>query len=246
MVDTAFPARRSSRLAAMAIGSTLAGLSLFAGSAAQAADGLGAGVVDGNAADKPDRLGAECSVPEAADSAKVIVVTGTGGSKATVRACEKWEGDYYSALSVDGFVGYNGIAAAGKKKEGDGKTPSGVFDMDYGFGVKSEPKQFHGEKYVKVTKDHVWVDGDATKKYNTLQKKSDGYAGESMYQTPAYDYGQVIDYNPEGTPGKGSAIFLHVNSGSGQTAGCVSVSQANLLKILDWEGESAVQMAIGA
>lgn len=67
-----------------------------------------------------------------------------------------------------------------------------------------------------------------------------------MDQRPAYDYGQVIGYNPEDTPGKGSAIFLHVNTGSGKTAGCVSVSKPNLLKILDWEGTSRAQMAISA
>ena len=224
---------------ALAIGAAI----LFAGGAAQA-DGLGAGVVDGNTSDKPPHLGEKCTVPSAVSAAKVIAVDGSGGSNARVTACEEWEGQYFEAMSADGFVGYNGIAAAGEKREGDGKTPSGVYGMGYGFGVQAEPKQFNGSKYVKVTKDHVWVDGDAVKDYNTMQRKSEGYAGESMYQTPAYDYGQVIDYNSAGTPGLGSAIFLHVNTGSGQTAGCVSVSQAALLDILDWEDDDAVEMAI--
>lgn len=221
-------------------------LTFFFGSAAQAAEsGLGAGVVDDNASlKKPDHLGAKCAVPSNASTSKVIAVNGAGGSKATVDACEEWDGSYYSAISTTGYVGYNGIAAAGEKREGDGMTPSGVFDMGYGFGVKTEPSEFQGSKYVKVTKDDVWVDGDATKNYNTMQKKSDGYSGESMYQAPAYNYGQVIEYNASAKPGLGSAIFLHVNTGSGETAGCVSVSQANLLKILDWENDDNVEMAI--
>lgn len=222
----------------------LAVSSLLAGTSAQAATGLGAGLVDGNASQKPDHLGERCSVASGATAKKVIAVAGTGGSTATVDPCEKWDGNYYSAMSVHGYVGYNGIADAGAKREGDGKTPSGVYSMGYGFGVEAEPKQFHGSKYVKTTKDDVWVDGDAVKGYNTMQKKSDGYSGESMHQTPAYDYGQVIDYNTAATPGKGSAIFLHVNTGSQETAGCVSVSEADLLRIFEWEDDSAVEMAI--
>lgn len=232
------------RLLALSIGSAVAGLSLFAGTAAQAAEGLSGAAADAGSGQKPSRLGAECSVPAAATSAKVIVVEGTGGSTASVTACQRWAGDYYAAISADGHVGFNGIAAAGEKAEGDGKTPSGIYSMGYGFGVEDRPKQFHGSTYVTVTEDDVWVDGDATKDYNTMQKKSEGYEGEAMHQSPAYDYGQVIDYNPEGTPGKGSAIFLHVNTGSGETAGCVSVPQKDLLDLFDWEGDSEVEMAI--
>lgn len=220
--------------------------SLFAGTSAQAVGGLATGLTDGNAADKPSHLGDRCSVPSPASAGKVIAVHGTGGATATVDACEKWEGEYYSAMSVDGHVGYNGIAAPGQKREGDGMTPSGVYTMGYGFGVKAEPKQFHGSKYVKVTTDDVWVDGDSVKNYNTMQKKSEGYSGESMYQTPAYNYGQVVNYNTAATPDQGSAIFLHVNTGSGKTAGCVSVSQANLLKILEWEDDNMAEMAISS
>ncbi|MCF2574369.1 L,D-transpeptidase family protein [Brevibacterium sp. UCMA 11754] len=220
--------------------------SMFTGTAAQADGGLGAGLVDGNTGDRPSHLGEECSVPSAATADKVITVKSTGGADATVTACERWDGDYYSALNTDGHVGSNGIAAPGEKREGDGMTPSGLFGIGYGFGVEAEPEQFGGSKYVQVTEDDVWVDGDAVENYNTMQKKSEGYSGESMYQTPAYNYGQVIDYNEAGTPGMGSAIFLHVNTGSGKTAGCVSASQEDLLKILDWEDDGPVEMAISS
>lgn len=200
------------------------------------------GLVDGDVGDKPSHLGDECSVPAPATADKVITVTGGRGATARVAACEEWQGAYYAAISVDGYVGCNGIADAGQKREGDGMTPSGA--MGYGFGVQTEPEQFHGSKYVQVTKDDVWVDGDAAKDYNTMQKKSDGYSGESMYQTPACNHGQVIGHNSAGTPGTGSAVFLHVNTGSQKTAGCVSVSEADLLKIYEWEDDSAVEMAI--
>ncbi|HZI97707.1 MAG TPA: L,D-transpeptidase family protein, partial [Actinomycetales bacterium] len=34
-------------------------------------------------------------------------------------------------------------------------------------------------------------------------------------------------------PGRGAAIFLHVN-GSGATAGCVSIPEADLERVLRW------------
>ena len=60
-------------------------------------------------------------------------------------------------------------------------------------------------------------------------------APEPMHQVPAYDYGAAIAYNTARTPGRGSAIFLHVGTGSA-TAGCVSLPKSRLLKLLRWLG----------
>jgi len=43
----------------------------------------------------------------------------------------------------------------------------------------------------------------------------------------------VIRYNTARVPGLGSAIFLHVGTGSA-TAGCVSLPRRELLAILRW------------
>ena len=51
--------------------------------------------------------------------------------------------------------------------------------------------------------------------------------------TPVYRYAAVIAYNTARTPGLGSAIFLHVGTGS-STAGCVSLPQRRLLAVLKW------------
>ena len=163
----------------------------------------------------------------------MLVVRGTGGAGAKVTQCAKnSDGAYKQVKTASGAVGYNGISAS--KREGDGKTPAGVYSLGKGFGVKSKPSSFSGS-WAKVTKDDVWVDGKGGPKgYNTMKKKSDGYSGEDMYQTPAYNYGQVINYNTSNIADKGSAIFLHVNTGSGKTAGCVSVTQSYLLDTFGW------------
>ncbi|MFN8605570.1 MAG: hypothetical protein U0Z74_05910 [Romboutsia timonensis] len=40
-------------------------------------------------------------------------------------------------LSVDGYVGQNGIT--NNKKEGDRKTPSGIYGFDIAFGLAENP-----------------------------------------------------------------------------------------------------------
>lgn len=139
--------------------------------------------------------------------------------------------------------GYNGVTA--KKKEGDGKTPKGVFTMRAGFGTSGNPG-LSTQKWTKVTKDHVWVDGNASKAkgYNTMKRKSDGYKGEALYQPKPYKSAQVIGYNEARTAGKGSAIFLHANTNSMKTAGCVSMYQASLVKAMKWQKSKDVQIKI--
>jgi L,D-peptidoglycan transpeptidase YkuD (ErfK/YbiS/YcfS/YnhG family) len=90
--------------------------------------------------------------------------------------------------------------------------------------------------------DIVWDDDPASPLYNQWVDTTSSDAGaapEAMGQTPAYDYGAVIDYNTAPTvPGDGSAIFLHV-SGGGPTAGCVSLPTAELLSVLRWLAPAA-------
>jgi len=44
----------------------------------------------------------------------------------------------------------------------------------------------------------------------------------------------VIDYNARPVvPGRGSAIFLHVSAGQA-TAGCVSLPETTLVRVLRW------------
>ena len=60
-----------------------------------------------------------------------------------------------------------------------------------------------------------------------------GVNPEPMANAPAYNVGIVIAYNTARTPGLGSAIFLHVSTG-GATAGCVAVSQDQVVALLRW------------
>jgi L,D-peptidoglycan transpeptidase YkuD (ErfK/YbiS/YcfS/YnhG family) len=131
-------------------------------------------------------------------------------------------------------VGYNGIAPPGQKREGDGRTPSGNFGFGFFFGVQRNPGFAfpfrHAYRY------DFWDDDPSSPRYNewvNARKHNAGADPEPMHQVPAYDYAAVIGYNTARVPGLGSAIFLHVGTGSA-TAGCVSLPRPRLIRVLRW------------
>jgi L,D-peptidoglycan transpeptidase YkuD (ErfK/YbiS/YcfS/YnhG family) len=131
-------------------------------------------------------------------------------------------------------VGYHGIAAAGRKREGDGKTPSGTYGFSFLFGV--DPNPGVAFPYRHAYRYDYWDDDSRSTRYNEwvdARRVSPGAYPEPLHNVPAYDYAAVIDYNPARVPGRGSAIFLHVGSG-GATAGCVSLPVKQLLRVLRW------------
>ncbi len=131
-------------------------------------------------------------------------------------------------------VGYNGVARPGAKREGDGKTPSGVLSFSFFFGVLANPGVHFPWRHAYAY--DYWDDDPRSPRYNEwvdTRTQNAGARPEPMHNVPAYDYGAVIAYNTARTPGLGSAIFLHVGTG-GPTAGCVSLPAAELLRVLRW------------
>ncbi|MBN1364859.1 MAG: L,D-transpeptidase family protein [Syntrophaceae bacterium] len=134
-------------------------------------------------------------------------------------------------------IGKNGFAPAGEKKEGDGKTPSGIFSLKLAFGY---PESVNTKMpYRQALPDDIWVDDPNANDYNHWTKKQKTLATsyEMMKREDnLYKFGVVIEYNTSPViKGKGSAIFLHIWKGKDTpTAGCVAVSEENILKILEW------------
>ena len=131
-------------------------------------------------------------------------------------------------------VGYNGTAPPGRKREGDGRTPSGTYGFSFFFGVDPSPGVTF--PYRRAYAYDYWDDDPASPRYNQwvdARSASPGRRPEPMHAVPAYDYGAVIAYNTARTPGLGSAIFLHAGTGAA-TAGCVSLPQSELLTVLRW------------
>ncbi|UVI28325.1 L,D-transpeptidase family protein [Paenibacillus spongiae] len=152
-----------------------------------------------------------------------------------IQAYEKKEGSWNSFFSCIGFVGENGITAASEKREGDGKTPAGVYPFELAFGKYENPGT--SMNYRQMDDEDVWVDDPSSPLYNTLQRlpsKGRWQSAEFMLlDNDVYDYGSVIGYNTkERVPGAGSAIFMHISQGP--TAGCLGMSREAMLKVLLW------------
>ncbi len=136
---------------------------------------------------------------------------------------------------IDALIGRNGLAAPGEKREGDGKTPSGLFRLGTAFGYteKIDTKM----PYRQALADDIWVDDPAAPDYNRWVKKqlSEASSYEVLRRDDhLYRLAIVIEYNTDPViKGYGSAIFLHLWAGPHEpTAGCVAVSKENMLKLL--------------
>jgi L,D-peptidoglycan transpeptidase YkuD (ErfK/YbiS/YcfS/YnhG family) len=191
----------------------------------------------------PKPAAATCRVPSGVTATQVVLVKASGAS-ATIRACRRSGGRYVVDLGpYYGHVGKNGVSWS--KREGDLRTPAGTFPLRGGFGVNGNPGLRTGS-WFRVDSSDVWVDDSGSSLYNTHQRKpANGRwdSAEPLLQVPAYNYAQVIGYNEGHTPGRGSAIFFHVDLGHG-TAGCVSLPTSALLAVMRWERPGAV-MSIG-
>jgi L,D-peptidoglycan transpeptidase YkuD (ErfK/YbiS/YcfS/YnhG family) len=138
---------------------------------------------------------------------------------------------------IDASIGRNGFALPDKKREGDGRTPSGVYPLKFAFGYY--PEMHTKMNYFQITEDDVWVDDVDSVDYNRWVKKGQTKAAsfEDMRRKDnMYKYGIVIGYNTNPVVrGLGSAIFFHIWRGKGKpTAGCVAMSEEDIVTILDW------------
>ena len=163
------------------------------------------------------------------DVRQLVFVKYTGGTKARVEMYNKTGGTWNCILECQGYVGKKGI---GKKKEGDKKTPTGVFNLTDAFGIKGNPGT--ALPYIDVNESLYWC---ADKKYYNqlidIREKPHKCKGEHLADyVPQYNYGITLDYNKSCTYKKGSAIFLHCKGKYSYTAGCIAVSQKNMVKIM--------------
>ncbi len=163
----------------------------------------------------------------AAAAKQMVVVAGVAKQSAWISMHEKdSDGNWVQVLSTPGFIGREGL---GKTKEGDGKTPVGIFHFTKAFGIEKDP----GCKipYTQVDENTYWSgDGRPGMHYNEMvdiSKLPDLNKEDSEHivdYNPHYLYCLNISYNEAGTPGEGSAIFMHCfGVNKPYTGGCVSL-----------------------
>ena len=132
------------------------------------------------------------------------------------------------------MIGKKGLTF--NKKEGDQKTPCGLFGLENLYFRKDRIKKINTKiKSFQIKKNMGWCnDTKNLKKYNKLIKVSKKIKHEKMYRKDSnYDLVIPIKYNffkPKLK--KGSAIFLHVTKNYKPTVGCIAISKNDFLILL--------------
>ena len=167
---------------------------------------------------------------------QVFIVAAHEKTTAWVSMHEKDEdGEWRMILSTPGYIGKNGL---GKEREGDGKTPVGVFCFNRAFGIAEDPGC--AIPYVQADEKTYWS-GDQRRgmRYNELVSLEDcprlNRAASERIVDCVYEYQYClnISYNDAGTPGAGSAIFLHcLGSRKPYTGGCVAIPMEQMLFVM--------------
>jgi L,D-peptidoglycan transpeptidase YkuD (ErfK/YbiS/YcfS/YnhG family) len=185
------------------------------------------------------------------NSTQIILVVDNSSfffTRTKLYATEKRDDKWQMALEpFNAVIGKNGFAPAGEKREGDGRTPSGVYPLKMTFGYDEIVKT--KMLYRQTLADDLWIDDPNADDYNRWVKKQETHVAsyEIMKRDDnLYKYGIIIEYNTDPViKGNGSAIFLHIWKGEGiPTAGCVAVSEENILKILGWLDPAASPLII--
>lgn len=132
-----------------------------------------------------------------------------------------------------------------KKKEGDGRSPAGVFRVGTAFGYAESFDT--ALPYEGMTATDYCVDVSDSPLYNRIvdtkvvgEKAVEG-STEPMRRDihvngdHRYKIGFVIEHNSEGGAALGSCIFAHIWKAPGApTAGCTAMDEADMAKLLAW------------
>ncbi len=145
--------------------------------------------------------------------------------------------------SWPGMVGRNGLGWAWDqtqysklgeptKKEGDGKSPAGIFRVGAPFGFKTRRL----DNYITLRKNATaCVDDVRSQYYNKIVDRSaipSNISHEKMWKINLYRHGLLISHNTNRKKRGGSCIFIHVwRHKNKSTAGCLAFDAKNVVKI---------------
>lgn len=180
-------------------------------------------------------------------STQVVVATASSWSSTagTLRVYEKRAGTSGTGWCLvlgpyHARFGYSGLVPGRERRKNSGTTPAGTYPLPKAFGLNKNPGT--ALPYIHSDDNDYWALDPAypwtfnTYRYNGVHKFRASQAEHIAHFSVQYRYVAVIGFNLP-RPGHradrvlGGAIFLHVN-GKGATAGCVSVAQSAIVKIL--------------
>ena len=178
---------------------------------------------------------------------------GWDSSHATLCLYEKSGGTWKRVTaSWQGRLGKNGLvwgkgfhpvpAGARTKKEGDNRSPAGVFVIGGAWGYDASIKKQAALPYRQVTPRDLWVEDPASSQYNrnVILDHDPATPWERKQQMKQADAAHAlklfIAHNapPNAVPDAGSAIFFHIwrREGAAATAGCTTMEKPKLQSLI--------------
>lgn len=194
-----------------------------------------------------------------ADSRQLLVVT-VPTWNSTTGQLQRFErslaGDAWKKLGapIEVSIGRSGFAwgaglhtvptktDGGTKKEGDGRSPAGIFSLMNAFGY-APTNEMAGLKipYEQCTSDLRCVDDAASPDYNRIipepKTGAPWKSAEIMRRDDElYRLGIVVAHNQSPrVGGGGSCIFLHIWTGpGGTTSGCTAMAKSDIELLARW------------
>ena len=120
-----------------------------------------------------------------------------------------------------------------KKKEGDKKTPKGIFEIEHLYFRKDRIKKPSTSlKCIEIKKEMGWCNDILfPKKYNKLFKIKKKIKHEKLKRNDnKYDLLIPIKHNfTKPIVGLGSCIFIHLTKDYNPTAGCIALKEKDFL-----------------
>jgi zinc D-Ala-D-Ala dipeptidase len=190
-------------------------------------------------------------------SSQMVVVTTKDwtATEGSLRRFERTERSWQQVgPSVRVVLGRNGLgwgrgltnppsASDPQKREGDGRSPAGIFRLPYAFGYAAadEVKEIK-LPYVQCAAPVECVDDTNSAYYNVIVdrrkvEKADWKSSEKMRMSDdEYKLGIFVAHNSSPTePGAGSCVFMHIWKEPGHpTSGCTAMSIGGIESLLGW------------
>ena len=210
---------------------------------------------------------AKAPIPQQKTQLVTVVSDDWNSFRAKLRRYERSPGEAWKPVGpptdvVLGRAGYGwgrGLQGGGApdrrpgpiKREGDGRSPAGVFDIGTAYGYEAAREDV-SLPYVQATPELRCVDDPKSRHYNrivsTADTAVDWKSAEHMRrQDELYAIAIVVEHNTKQTePGAGSCIFIHVWRGpdSGMT-GCTAMPMDTLEAFANWlQPNAAVVVAL--
>ena len=142
-------------------------------------------------------------------------------------------------LQIDNFyfkcsIGQNGLST--KKKEGDKKTPKGIFNIEHLYFRKDRIKKPDTSlKCIEIKEKMGWCDDiKNSENYNKLIKIKKHIKHEKLKRKDhKYDLLIPIKYNFDNPVAyRGSCIFIHLTNNYRTTAGCIALKKKDFLILI--------------